>query len=171
MRNRCAVRRRLCREILQWNSCDFGGSRYDELAAVIRQSQADVVGVQEADSSGRLLAALDEGGRREGSIYSNCHLTPVRKGDWTTICRVQLPSGKTAIVANCHWRPSDYGPFQVQDYLRTNGAPDNIAKFEEQILTSSDKTRGDRGYHQTLEAIKPLLAAKDSWRVRSIAVE
>ena len=64
-----------------------------------------------------------------------------------------------------------YGPFQVQDYLRTNGAPDNIAKFEEQILTFSDKTRGDRSYHQTLEAIKPLLAAKDSWRVRSIAVE
>ncbi len=43
--------------------------------------------------------------------------------------------------------------------------------IEEQILTSSDKTRGDRGYHQTLEAIKPLLAAMDSWRFRSIAVE
>jgi endonuclease/exonuclease/phosphatase family metal-dependent hydrolase len=50
----------------------------------------------------------------------------------------------------------------VQDHLRKHGAPNDLTKFERQILESSDKTRGDRGYQQTLEAIKPLLAAKET---------
>jgi endonuclease/exonuclease/phosphatase family metal-dependent hydrolase len=141
---------------------DFGGSRYDELAAVIRLSKADVIGVQEDDSSDRLLTAMGEGWKRDGSIYSKYDLTLVRKGGWMTVCRVQLPSGNTIVVANCHWRPSDYGPFQVQDHLRKHGTPDDLTKFEQQILESSDKTRGDRGYQQTLEAIKPALAAQET---------
>lgn len=141
---------------------DFGGSRYDELADVIQLSKADVVGVQEDDSSDRLLTALGEGWKRDGSIYSKYDLTPVRKGGWMTICRVQLSSDKTIVAANCHWRPSNYGPFQVQDHLRKHGKPNDLTKFERQILESSDKTRGDRGYQQTLEAIKPLLAIQDT---------
>jgi endonuclease/exonuclease/phosphatase family metal-dependent hydrolase len=141
---------------------DFGGSRYDELAAVIRLSQADVVGVQEDDDSDRLLKALGEGWERDGSIYSQYDLTPVYKGRWMTVCRVQLAAGNPIFVANCHWRPSDYGPFHVQDHLRKHGAPNDLTKFEQQVLESSDKTRGDRGYQQTLEAIKPALAAEET---------
>jgi len=131
---------------------DFGGSRYDELAAVVRLSKADVVGVQEDDSSDRLLTALGERWKREGSIYSKYDLSLVRKGGWMTLCRVQLPTGNTMVVANCHWRPSDYGPFQVQDHLRKQGAPSDLTKFEQQILESSDKTRGDRSYQQRLHS-------------------
>jgi hypothetical protein len=82
---------------------DFGGSRYDELAAVVRLSQADVVGVQEDDGSDRLLTALGEGWKREGSFYSKCDLTLVRKEGWMTLCRLQLPTGNTIVVANCHY--------------------------------------------------------------------
>jgi hypothetical protein len=39
---------------------DFDGSRYDELVAVIRLAQADVVGVQEDDGSDRLVTALPD---------------------------------------------------------------------------------------------------------------
>ena len=140
---------------------DFGGSRYDELASVILQSDADVIGIQEDDRSGRLLTALGKGWKRKGSIYSKYDLTLLLNENWMSVGRLRLPTGQSIVVVNCHWRPSDYGPFQVQDYLRQRGRVEDPVDFEQRILRSSDKTSGDRGYEQTLNALKPFLADQE----------
>lgn len=140
---------------------DFGGSRYDEIAAVIRLSKANIVGIQEDDQSGKLLAELGEGWTRIGSVYSTLKSTSVLKSKWLTVVRVATPNG-TIIVVNCHWRPSKYGPFLVQDYLRRNGAPNDLAAFEKAILKESDRTSGDRGYRQTLDALRPFIEADET---------
>ena len=141
---------------------DFGGSRYDELAAVIHLVKADVVAVQEDDGSGRLLASLGKGWKRQGSIYSRYDLVQLDKAPWLAVCRVQLTESESVVIANCHWRPSDYGPFQVQERLQQEGAPRDVGVFEQQVLAFSDKTAGDRGYRQTLEAIQPWLDAEEN---------
>ncbi|MDG1896951.1 MAG: endonuclease/exonuclease/phosphatase family protein [Fuerstiella sp.] len=139
----------------------FGGSRYDEIAGVIRQTKADVVGVQEDDKSGRLLAELGDEWNRVGAIYSKLPLQLVQDAKWLTVARVATANG-SVVVVNCHWRPSDYGPFLVQDYIRENGVPTDAATFAQNILKASDRTGGDRGYQRTLDAVRPWIAAGET---------
>lgn len=140
---------------------DFGGSRLDEIAAVIRCSNANVVGIQEDDRTGKLLAELGKEWTRVGSVYSTFKLTSLVKANWLTVVRVETAKGPI-VVANCHWRPSKYGPFLVQDYLRKNGVPNDLIAFEQAILKESDRTSGDRGYQQTVDAIRPLLESGET---------
>lgn len=140
---------------------EFGGSRLDEIAAVIRRSKANVVGIQEDDRTGKLLAELGDEWTRVGSIYSTLKLTSIAKAKWLTVVRVETEKGPI-VVANCHWRPSNYGPFLVQDYLRKNGVPDDLLAFEKAILKESDRTSGDRGYQQTVDALRPLIESGES---------
>ncbi|EAQ81093.1 putative endonuclease/exonuclease/phosphatase family protein [Blastopirellula marina DSM 3645] len=140
----------------------FGGSRHDELAAVIKQTQADVIGVQEDTSSDRLLTALGDNWRRAGSIYSKYPLTPISVDRLPTVCRVHLPSGDSIVIVNTHWRPGPYGPYDIQKDIRQNGAPQNFDLWEQQILDGCDKNHGARGYQETVDTIQSYVAAGET---------
>lgn len=141
---------------------DFGGSRMDELAGVIRLSEAHLVGVQEDAPDERLLNALGGDWRRVGSIYGRLRLTPLPSAEGLTVARAELPDGGSLVIANCHWRPSPYGPYLVQNELLKNGPPNDLAAFERSILDASDKSDGPRGYRQTLDAIEPYMRAGET---------
>ena len=136
---------------------DFGGSRLDEIADIIRQSQADVVGVQEGPGSDALLEALGEGWSRVGSIYSRLPIEPVAATGPLDAARVDCGAVGSVVVLNGHWSPSPYGPFLVQDALKERGAPRDLAMFAQEILAASDKPSGPRGYDITLENVTSLL--------------
>lgn len=138
----------------------FEGQRYDELAAVIRLSQADVVGVQEDDRAGRLLGELGGEWRRAGSIYSKLPIKLTSETQWLTTATVTV-NGQRVVVVNCHWSAADYGPYLVQRRLRMQGAPSFVEKFEQEILESTAKNSGERGYQTTLDAIKQSVEVSD----------
>ena len=137
---------------------DFGGDRRDALAAVIHAARADVVGVQEDDPGGGLLGALGEGWERAGNVYARHPLELLERAGPLTVCRVRLPSERSIVVVNVHWRPSPYGPFLVQDDLRAGRGLD-APGYVEELLRRADKSAGARGYDETLAALAAPIAA------------
>ncbi|MEN8126713.1 MAG: endonuclease/exonuclease/phosphatase family protein, partial [Planctomycetota bacterium] len=166
---------------------DFGGSRVDEIAEVITSSGAKIVGLQETHYTGnideKLLSALGDGWTLQGTILSKYKLTPIETGDWFTICRAHLDSGKSIIVINTHWWPKGGGLDKIQKMLSAGQAPkplnkDQIAKkdlqkfqdlkkeeldrFEQEILNSLSSDKGPRGYLRTVNAARKYIDAGES---------
>lgn len=139
---------------------DFGGSRIDEIAEVILQSGAEIVGIQEDASTNVLLDELNKGDDRwfrYGSVYSKFKLVGIEKTDKAfgmTVCQVVISDDLTITFVNTHWHPSPYGPAIIQERLKENPQVDDLADFEKTILAKADKPDGYRGYNVTVEAIK-----------------
>lgn len=132
----------------------FGGSRFDELAAVIKLSKADVVGVQEDTASDKLLKELGDGWQRIGSIYSRHRLTMVSVQPYLTVVRVQVGGHIEVSVVNCHWSPPSkgYGPDVLQAELVKN-AKLSLTKLAQLAATKCAVPDGARGYRATLAAL------------------
>lgn len=136
---------------------DFGGSRREVVAKVIRDSGADVVCVQEDDASGKLLAALGMGWEHKGTIYSKLPLTPVTTGSYFTICRAALSASQSVTMVNVHWWPKADGTEVIRRKLMAGTLPADPAELEAEVLKASDSAGGPRGYQRTLDAVGPLL--------------
>ncbi len=136
----------------------FGGSRMDEIAAVIRLAEADVVGVQEDCPSDHLLKALGDGWQRVGSIYSRCPIDKVSVQPYLTVVEIQRPGGRRVTMVNCHWFPSakGYGPDLAQAELKAAPQLTDAAAAGRRIAEKCAIPNGARGYNATL---KPLLEA------------
>ncbi len=138
-----------------FDNSHFGGSRFDELAAVIKLAKADVVGVQEDTASDKLLMELGPGWQRVGSIYSRLAMTKVSVQPYLTIVRVRLSEQLEATVVNCHWTPpaKGYGPDVLQSQLLKNPKSSlaDLARLAEKACAVPD---GARGYKSTLSAIE-----------------
>ncbi len=134
---------------------NYGGSRLDDISAAILAADADIVGIQENGQSDLLLKELGPQWQVVGSIYSRLPMTPIRSSTWLSVARVHLSKERSIVVANCHWAPSPYGPFLVQDELKDKGAPQRLGEFRDQILAKSQKRSGPRGYQATIDEIQP----------------
>ena len=145
----------------------FGGSRRDDVANVIRECGADIVGVQECGSVELLLKELgpewhgfgNGHSTYTGALVSKFPLEPLVTEDFLTAARVKLP-GINVVVVNCHWwPPKNSGAALIQQRLRDGKIPADLAKFESEILAASDASNGPRGYLHTLKALRPHLQA------------
>lgn len=143
-------------------------ARHTALAAVIRQCDADVIGVQECGNPAPLLKALGTNWTGFGtgkSIYTSgivarLPLEPLVTEDYFTAARVKLPGGASFILANAHWSPPrNSGVTLIQQRLRAGEVPADEAKFAAEIIAASDASAGPRGYERTLAALRPWLAA------------
>ncbi len=137
----------------------FGGSRKDDIARVIIECGADVVGVQEDDRGNGLLKELGDGWHRVGSVYAKYPLTQVVGG-----VRVHLPDERSFVVVNTHWWPTGgYGPALIQDRIRKGDIPQDLDEFEAQILRATAGIAGGaRGYLRLIAQVKPLLEAGET---------
>lgn len=144
------------------------GPRHATLAEVIRQCDADVIGVQECGNPAPLLKALGTNWTGFGtgkSIYTSgtvarLPLEPLVTEDYFTAARVKLPGGGSFILANVHWSPPrNSGTTLIQQRLRAGDLPADEAKFAAEVLAASDASAGPRGYERTLAALRPWLAA------------
>lgn len=135
----------------------FNQPRYDQIAAAIIQSGADVVGVQENSKPAEILSRLqadDANWQRRGDIYSRLPLSAVSPGNQDlSLARVDLGNGKTMVVHNTHWTPANYGPMIVQERMIVGGS-----LTEQDILAASDK---GAQYQNTVNKVKPYLDAGD----------
>lgn len=143
-------------------------ARHAALAEVIRQCDADVIGVQECGNPAPLLKALGTNWTGFGSgksvytsgIVARLPLEPLVTEDYFTAARVKLPNGASFILANAHWSPPrNSGTTLIQQRLRAGNIPADPAKFAAEILAASDASAGPRGYERTLAALRPWLAA------------
>ena len=134
----------------------FDGSRKDDIARVITACRADVVGVQEDDGSDGLLKELGRDWHRAGNVYAKHPLTQIAGG-----VRVHLPNDRLFVIVNTHWWPTGgYGPSVVQKRLEKGDVPQDLDKFETQILkATSGIARGPRGYLNLINRVKPLIEA------------
>lgn len=130
----------------------FDGSRIDELAAVIRLADADVVGVQEDCPSDALLRELGDAWYRVGSIYSRLPLTKVSVQQYLTVAKVELTEDRSVTIVNCHWFPpkNRYGPDLAQAELRTQPNLSDTSDIARRIIDRCSVPKGPRGYDATL---------------------
>lgn len=147
---------------------DFGGSRRDDIAAVIRECRADLVGVQECGAVEPLLKKLGPGWQGfgtgqsgyTGAILSRFPLRRLVMEDFLTAAEVELPDGRRIVLVNAHWWPrSNGGVGLIQQRLRSGDVPADLDQFEAEILAASDASAGPRGYWHTVERLRPHLQA------------
>ncbi|MBN8456929.1 MAG: endonuclease/exonuclease/phosphatase family protein [Verrucomicrobia bacterium] len=149
----------------------FGGSRRDDIATIIRDSGADIVGVQECGAVAPLLRELGANWHGIGtgkSVYTGALVSkfpsiPLVTEDFLTAARAELPDGGGLVVVNCHWwPPKDSGAALIRKRLRAGDIPDDLSRFESEVLAASDASRGPRGYLRTLEVLRPYLKSGES---------
>lgn len=142
----------------------FNDSRFDDLANVILETNADIVGIQEDTTTDSLLLALGEGWKRCYNMYSRFKLSPLEtNGDLLNACRVHLPNGDSLVFVNCHWLPSGgYGPGIIQERMLDGNVPADLNLFEEEILEATKQIAdGPRGYQATVEMLQPYIKANE----------
>lgn len=144
----------------------FGGSRLDEIAAVIRRSGADVVGLQDAGDVAPLLRELgpEWRGFGVGSAASDCALLArhpldelVREPD-LCVGRVRLPGGRSVVAASARWGDGRAVMAAAQAALRQGGDAGAVASA---AFAASGAGDGARGWHRLVEALEPYLAARE----------
>ncbi len=149
----------------------FGGSRRDDIANVIRECGADIVGVQECGPVAPLLEELGPDWRGlgtgksvyTGAIVSRLPLEPLVTEDFLTVARVKLPVGGSVVLVNTHWSPlRNSGVALIQQRLRAGTIPVDLSQFEAEILAATDASAGPRGYRHTLDVLRPLLHAGEN---------
>lgn len=147
-----------------FNNSYFDGSRMDELAAVIRLADADVVGVQEDCPSDELLRELGDQWYRVGSIYSRLPLTKVSVQQYLTVAKVELTKDRSVTIVNCHWFPpkNGYGPDLAQAELR--GQPDlsDASEIARRIIEKCSVPQGPRGYEATVQPLEKAIANQET---------
>jgi len=164
-----------------------GDSAGAALARVIHAAEADVVGVQEDAPDDSLLDALGEGWRRAGDVYVRGPVDLLEHRDGVTVARVTPRQGRSFVVVNVHWRSTPYGPLLLLDALReaSEHGPEQLVVIVGEVLAASDKSAGARGWNETIDVLRPLLAAGErlvvvgsfnepcaqDWRARPFTVE
>ena len=142
----------------------FNGSRFDDLANVILETNSDIVGVQEDTNTDSLLFALGDNWNRCYNIYSKFKLVPLKShGNLLNSCRVYLPSGDSLVFVNCHWWPGGgYGPEIIKQRILKENIPANLKVFEKEILEATKQiANGPRGYQATIDLIQPYLNSNE----------
>lgn len=143
----------------------FDGSRFDDLAKVISETNPDILGVQEDTGTDSLLMALGEEWSRCYNIYSTFKLAPLdTDGNLLNACRVHLPNGDSLVVINCHWLPTGgYGPGIIQKRILEEKVPKDLKQFEREILeTTRQIAVGPRGYQATVKMVQPFIQANEN---------
>ena len=117
-----------------WHGGDAGGQPLEQSIAVIKQSQADVVGLQETagiapegqprpDRAAEIARGLgwhyvDQGGRT--GVISRFPIIATTPRKWGA--RLKLPSGRELYMFNAHLAHAPYQPYQLLD-IPYEGAP------------------------------------------------
>ena len=149
-------------KILTFNICEGGNSiigidsgsplcgrpRNADIAGVILESGADIVGVNEPPSKPDLLLPLLQArdpkwqvrggsdGRIGINVYSRFPIEPdpLHPND-PTIHLVRISPARSVIVSTIHWWPSHgYGPFYIQKRIIAGDIPSDPKVFEKQVL-------------------------------------
>ena len=147
-----------------WQGGDAGQQPLDQTVAVIKESQADLVGLQEtaglapqgkarpdrASEIARRLGwhYLDQGGNT--GIISRFKIGVSTPKKWGA--GVQLPSGRQLYLFNAHFAASPYQPYQLQ------GIPYGNAPFLEtqaEAVRAAQDARGDQ-VARLLEEVKAI---------------
>ena len=141
-----------------FDNSDFGGSRIDEIAAVIKQCDAQIVGVQEDCGTDALLKELGEHWHRVGNVYSKFELTKVAVQPYLTVAIAKLDAKHSLTIVNCHWFPprGGYGPDVVQHELKENPDIDR-KKLAEIAVQKCAVPDGPRGYKATIGPLRKAL--------------
>ena len=141
-----------------FDNSDFGGSRIDEIAAVIKQCDAQIVGIQEDCASDALLKELGDSWNRVGNVYSKFELTKVSVQPYLTVAKAKLDAKLSLTIVNCHWFPprGGYGPDVVQSELKKNPDIDH-KKLAEIAIKKCAVPDGPRGYKATIDPLKTAL--------------
>ncbi|MCH2133215.1 MAG: endonuclease/exonuclease/phosphatase family protein [Phycisphaerales bacterium] len=136
------------------DSALYQAPRHAAIAEVIRDTEADIVLVQEEyrdDRVFKLLQASDpawqrrDNGTRGQATYARYPITAMDRDT----SRIAHPDGPI-VVHNVHWKPSPYGPSIIQERMLEGTAID-----VDEILSASDK--GDI-YMKTYRSVHPSLA-------------
>jgi endonuclease/exonuclease/phosphatase family metal-dependent hydrolase len=141
----------------------FGKPRYDDIAAVILQSGADVVAIQEDNGGAAILSRLqadDASWTRRGEIYSKFPLQPVSDDIQSTqVSRVIISPDQSLVVHNAHWWPGQgYGPFVAQSQLISTGSV-----TEDYVLSHSGVIgTANRNPADSLALVQPTLTNRES---------
>lgn len=142
----------------------FNGSRFDDLANVITEANADIVGIQEDTNTDSLLNSLGPGWNRCYNIYSKFKLVPLESnGNLLNACRVYLPNGDSLVFVNCHWWPTGgNGPRIIKQRILDGSIPQDLEVFEKEILeTTKQIADGPRGYKATVNLLLPYLEVNE----------
>lgn len=157
--------------LVGFTNSTFGGSRHDDIANVIRECDADIVGVQEGGAVGPLLKELgpDWHGLATGNskftsaVVSKFPLEALTVSDFLLVARVKVPGAQPVVLVNTHWSPRTGGGVgAIQQRLRAGDVPTDLGKFESEILALSDAGDGPRGYRLTLDTLRPHLRAGEN---------
>jgi hypothetical protein len=144
---------------LGMSSKQFGPSRIDELAEIVRLSGAGVVGLQE-EGTIDLRKELGPGWTRYGSVYSRWPLEAITLSNHLSVLRLRFASGRCVVLVNVHWWQRGYPPFRIRDLLREGALPEDPEDLERMILEGVHYAPG-RGPDRTLEVLEPYLASGD----------
>lgn len=149
----------------------FGGSRHKAIAQVIRECAADIVGINECGNPATVLKELGTNWHAVAAgksvytagIVSRLPMETLAVEDWLVAVRVTLPGGPKIVVVDSHWTPPrKEGATLVQERLRAGTVPADPAKLETEVLAACDASAGRRGYHHTLDVLRPYLHANDN---------
>lgn len=139
--------------------------RYQDIANVIIEAGADIVGTQEHDTSGQILSYLqahDPIWQQLGKLYSKFPIeqdpyNPVNSSRNSYAYRVRLTHTQWAYVHNAHWWPAGgYGPYVVQERIIADDIPSDLEQFEQQILNTVSVPVA---YNETLNRLLPHINA------------
>lgn len=136
---------------------DFPGSRALHILKVIRESNADIVCLQEPPLGSWLVNDLGGKWYRRGGIISRFPLESKLGQDQLSITEVKLPNGMSIIVANDHWPPT--GPnenaYAAQRYLFQHREQATPADIEKAALGDIGQSPRTDFYVRALKRLEP----------------
>ncbi|AQT69761.1 Endonuclease/Exonuclease/phosphatase family protein [Anaerohalosphaera lusitana] len=122
-------------------------NRYQDIANVIIESGADIVGITEHNTSNpdpilTALQANDSSWRKLGKIYAKFAIeqdpyNPSNSSRNSYAYRVNFNEDQWIYVHVAHWWPSGgYGPMVVQNRIINGSVPADLEQFEQEILNT-----------------------------------
>ena len=140
--------------IMSFNTLHGGtqrGQPLSQTAKVIREAEADIVGLQEIGKNTDELAKL-LGWNHVGDGWSAIMTRHEIVGRYKFGIRVKLDSGREVCIFNVHLKPAPYQPYQLLGIPYGN-AP--FIKTEQEAIASAQKARGAQ-IAELLEQIRAL---------------
>ena len=137
-------------------------SRHADIAAVILQSGADIVGVLEpaAGATDPILTRLqadDPAWQKRGNLYAKFPIEEDPRNPGAPATHLVRTGPEQFVICHvAHWRPSNYGPFFVQERIIAGTVPADPDQFNEEVVAA---VRKDSDYRGTLAKVQPHLKA------------
>ena len=129
--------------ILTFNILAGGRRGLEGCANLIRESKADIIGLQEVGRSGPKLQELtglehrfERGSKQILSRFALCESTPQQRG-----VRIDVPGTPGLWVFNDHFRPAPYQPYQLAEIPYGRNNP--FITTEEEAISEANRARGD----------------------------